>query len=99
MHSLRNVPGTEFSLSLVPDSLCAHCPHHTADDLCGEARKDLALTEDGQILWFCTRASYVYQDLIRAIDAQMTQAMLEDICRGCAWYPSAPAKRISAEVK
>ena len=36
---------------------------------------------------------YVYQDLIRAIDAQMTPAMLEDICRGCAWYPVSACKK------
>ena len=36
---------------------------------------------------------YVYQDLIRAIDTQMTPAMLEDICRGCAWYPVSACKK------
>ncbi|MFR5445010.1 MAG: DUF1284 domain-containing protein, partial [Butyricicoccus sp.] len=30
VHSLRNVPGTRIRLVFGSDSLCAHCPHHTA---------------------------------------------------------------------
>ena len=39
VHSLRNVPGTRIRLVFGSDSLCAHCPHHTADDLCEAQEK------------------------------------------------------------
>ena len=38
---------------------------------------------------------YVYQDLIRAIDAKATPEILADICRDCCWFPvSACCKNI-----
>ena len=39
VHSLRNVPGTRIRLVFGSDSLCARCPHHTADDLCEAQEK------------------------------------------------------------
>ena len=99
VHSLRNVPGTRIRLVFGSDSLCAHCPHHTADDLC-EAQEKVSRFDRKTVEYFgLHEGEYVYQDLIRAIDTQMTPAMLEDICRGCAWYPVSACKRISAEMK
>ena len=36
---------------------------------------------------------YVYQDLIRQIDAQMTPEMLQDICGNCSWYPVSACRK------
>ena len=93
VHSLRNVPGTRIRLVFGSDSLCAHCPHHTADDLC-EAQEKVSRFDRKTVEYFgLHEGEYVYQDLIRAIDAQMTPAMLEDICRGCAWDPVSACKK------
>ena len=93
VHSLRNVPGTRIRLVFGSDSLCAHCPHHTADDLC-ESQEKVSRFDRKTVEYFdLHEGEYVYQDLIRAIDAQMTPAMLEDICRGCAWYPVSACKK------
>ncbi len=98
VHSLRNVPGTRIRLVFGSDSLCAHCPHHTAWTTCAKHRKKVSRFDRKTVEYFdLHEGEYVYQDLIRAIDAQMTPAMLEDICRGCAWYPVSACKRISAE--
>ena len=92
VHSLRNVPGTRIRLVFGSDSLCARCPHHTADDLC-EAQEKVSRFDRKTVEYFdLHEGEYVYQDLIRAIDTQMTPAMLEDICRGCAWYPVSACK-------
>ena len=93
VHSLRNVPGTRIRLVFGSDSLCTHCPHHTADDLC-ESQEKVSRFDQKTVEYFgLHEGEYVYQDLIRAIDAQMTPAMLEDICRGCAWYPVSACKK------
>ena len=93
VHSLRNVPGTRIRLVFGSDSLCARCPHHTADDLC-EAQEKVSRFDRKTVEYFgLHEVEYVYQDLIRAIDTQMTPAMLEDICRGCAWYPVSACKK------
>ena len=78
VHSLRNVPGTRIRLVFGSDSLCAHCPHHTADDLC-EAQEKVSRFDRKTVEYFdLHEGEYVYQDLIRAIDTQMTPAMLEE---------------------
>lgn len=93
VHSLRNVPGTRIRLVFGSDSLCAHCPHHTADDLC-ETQEKVSRFDRKTVEYFdLHEGEYVYQDLIRAIDTQMTSVMLEDICRGCAWYPVSACKK------
>ena len=47
------------------------------------------------IIYFMSEKDYVYQDLIRAIDAKATPEMLADICRDCCWFPvSACCKNI-----
>ena len=77
VHSLRNVPGTRIRLVFGPDSLCAHCSHHTADNLC-EAQEKVSRFDRKTVEYFgLHEGEYVYQDLIRAIDTQMTPAMLE----------------------
>ena len=87
-------PGEKIRLTFGPDSLCACCPHNT-DGLWTQEK--VSRFDRKTVEYFgLHEGEYVYQDLIRAIDAQMTPAMLEDICRGCAWYPVSACKRISA---
>lgn len=69
----------ESGLSLARILWCAHCPHHTADDLC-ESQEKVSRFDRKTVEYFgLHEGEYVYQDLIRAIDARMTPAMLEDI--------------------
>ena len=79
-------PVNQIRLTFGPDSLCACCPHNT-DGLCDTQDKVSRFDRKTVEYFDLHEGEYVYQDLIRAIDAQMTPAMLEDICRGCAWYP------------
>ena len=67
VHSLRNVPGTRIRLVFGSDSLCAHCPHHTADNLC-EAQEKVSRFDRKTVEYFdLHEGEYVYQDLIRAM--------------------------------
>ena len=34
-----------------------------------------------------------YQELIREIDAKMTEEMLADICEGCGWFPISACRK------
>lgn len=84
--------GEKIRLTFGPDSLCACCPHNT-DGLCDTQEKVSRFDRKTVEYFGLHEGEYVYQDLIRAIDAQMTPAMLEDICRGCAWYPVSACKK------
>ena len=41
---------------------------------------------------------YIYQELVKKIQEEITPEMLADICDGCSWYPiSACRKKILGE--
>ena len=66
--------GTRIRLVFGSDSLCAHCPHHTADDLC-ESQDKVSRFDRKTVEYFdLHEGEYVYQDLIRAIDTQIDSA-------------------------
>ena len=41
----------------------------------------------------CDTQEYSYQELIREIDAKMTEEMLADICEGCGWFPISACRK------
>ena len=92
VHRLRHVPGERFRLTFGADSLCEHCPHCMADGRCEDQEKVDRFDRKTIACFALREGEYVYQELIRAIDAQMTPAMLADICQGCGWYPVSACK-------
>ena len=93
VHSLRNVPGTRIRL-VFGSILCVRTARTIPLTTCAKHRKKVFHFDRKTVEYFdLHEGEYVYQDLIRAIDTQMTPAMLEDICRGCAWYPVSACKK------
>lgn len=92
VHRLRHVPGEKIQLTFGPDSLCACCPHNT-DGLCGTQDKVSRFDRKTVQYFGLKEGEYVYQELISAIDARMTPAMLADICEGCSWYAVSACRR------
>ena len=84
---LRNEPETRIELTFGADSLCACCPHRIGENRC-DTQEKVTRFDRKVIEYFGLReGEYSYQALIRAIDAQITPAVLADICADCAWYP------------
>ena len=84
-------PESGLSLARI---LCARTARTTPLTTCAKHRKKVSRFDRKTVEYFgLHEGEYVYQDLIRAIDTQMTPAMLEDICRGCAWYPVSACKK------
>ena len=54
-----------------------------------------ALAANKKVPMYHQEKDYVFQDLIREIDAKATPEILADICRDCCWFPiSACCKNI-----
>lgn len=95
VHQLREVPGTRIHLTFSTDTLCSCCPNKLGEDLCDTQEKVKWYDRKTVEYFGLKEKDYVYQDLIRAIDAKATPEMLADICRDCCWFPvSACCKNI-----
>ena len=95
VHQLRDVPGTTIRLTFSTDTLCSCCPNKLGEDLCDTQEKVKRYDAKTVEYFGLEEKEYVYQDLIRAIDAKATPEILADICRDCCWFPvSACCKNI-----
>ena len=95
VHQLREVPGTKIQLTFSTDTLCSCCPNKLGTDLCDTQEKVKRYDRKTVEYFGLEEKDYVYQDLIRAMDAKATPEMLADICRDCCWFPvSACCKNI-----
>lgn len=84
---LREEKNLEIELVLSTDDICSHCPKMRAPGLCEE--NDTVLVCDHKVLaaFGLGEGVYQYAALVQAIRAEMTPAILEDICGECSWYP------------
>ena len=70
-------------------------PNKLGEDLCDTQEKVKRYDAKTVEYFGLEEKEYVYQDLIRAIDAKATPEILADICRDCCWFPiSACCKNI-----
>jgi len=64
-------------------------------DLCEDNEKVKRLDKKVVDYFGLEEKSYIYQDIIREINAKMTASLMDDICSECSWYSvSACKKRI-----
>ena len=96
---LRNRPGTKITLTFSTDTLCSCCPHKEGEDLCDTQEKVKRFDQKVVDYFGLEEKEYSYQELIREIDAKMTEEMLADICEGCGWFPISACRKISVRNK
>lgn len=69
------------------DDICNKCPKMLGEDLC-ETNEKVKLIDQKITEYFGIEAKkYVYKDIIQKINTKMTEAMMDDICGNCEWYP------------
>ena len=93
VEQLRNVPGTKITLTFSTDTLCSCCPHKEGEDLCDTQEKVKRFDQKVVDYFGLEEKEYSYQELIREIDAKMTEEMLADICEGCGWFPISACRK------
>ena len=91
----RTLFRTLFATGLLAAGLCSCCPNKLGTDLCDTQEKVKRYDAKTVEYFGLEEKDYVYQDLIREIDAKATPEILADICRDCCWFPiSACCKNI-----
>ena len=91
---LRNEDNTQIEIVFCTDDICTHCPHKAGEDLCDENARVKAFDKKVTDYFGIEERSYIYQDIIKEINAKMTASMMDDICGSCNWYPVSACKRV-----
>ena len=84
---LRNDDNTTVDIVFSTDDICSKCPRMIEVDLCESNEKVKRLDEKVVAYFEIAEKRYLYQDIIREINAKMTSEIMDDICSECEWYP------------
>jgi len=91
---LRNDANAVVEIVFSTDDICGKCPRMIDHDLCESNDKVKRFDAKVAAYFGIEEKRYIYQDIIREINAKMTSAMMDDICSECEWYPISACKRI-----
>ena len=93
VEKLRGSEPVEIELVFDTDVLCTACPHKLGEDLCDTNEKVKGFDHKLVNYFNLKEGKYIYQELIKTIDAGMTEEMMADICKGCEWYPVSSCRK------
>ena len=93
VHQLRDVPGTTIHLTFSTDTLCSCCPNKLGTDLCDTQEKVKRYDAKTAEYFGLEEKDYVYQDLIREIDAKLRRRSSPTSAATAAGSPSVPAAK------
>ena len=84
---LRNDANAIVEIVFSTDDICKKCPRMLDANLC-ESNDKVKRFDKKVVEYFgIEEKCYIYQDIVREINAKMTSSIMEDICSDCEWYP------------
>ena len=89
---LRSEPGVAIRIVFSTDDICAKCPQMLGEDHCQDNSKVKIIDKKLVDYFGLEEKEYNYQDVVAEINAKMTEAMMNDICYDCSWYPVSACK-------
>lgn len=90
---LRKEANAMVDIVFSTDDICEKCPNMISTDLCKDQYKVKRFDRKMIDYFGLEEKSYIYQEIVREIDAKMTEAIMDDICATCSWYPVSACKR------
>jgi len=90
---LRNEANAVVEIVFSSDDICRKCPQMTKDNLCESNEKVIRYDKKVEFYFGIEEKSYIYQDIIHKINAEMTPSIMDDICSDCEWYPISDCKK------
>ena len=93
VNTLRGDEPVKIRLVFSTDTLCQPCPNKRGEGLC-KSQDNVSRFDSKTIQYFnLEEKEYIYQDIVREINSQMTPEILKDICSGCGWYPISSCRK------
>jgi len=96
---LRNDENAVVDIVFSTDDICAKCPRMLGIDLCKDNAKVKLLDKKVKDYFCIEETQYVYKDIVSKINSQMTNAMMDNVCSDCAWYPVSACRKNIAHKK
>ena len=90
---LRSGEDVAVDIVFSTDDICSKCPKMLGVDLCEDNEKVKRFDKKVISYFGIEEKSYIYQEIIKEINANMTISMMDDICEDCNWYPISACKR------
>ena len=90
---LRNDDNVVVDIVFSTDDICGKCPRMIGNDLCVSNEKAKCFDQKVIDYFGIEEKSYIYQDILREINAKMTTDMMDDICGDCEWYPISACRK------
>ena len=90
---LRSGENVVVDIVFSTDDICEKCPNMLDGDLCKNNDKVKDLDRKVVEYFGIEERKYMYKDIIRKINSQMTATIMDDICFVCEWYPMSACKR------
>ena len=96
---LRNEENAVVDVVFSTDDICKRCPNMLGVDLCNDNKKVKAFDRKVTDYFGVEEKRYIYKYIVSKINAQMTEAIMDDICSGCSWYPVSACKKNILNIK
>jgi hypothetical protein len=90
---LRNDANPTVEIVFSTDDICTKCPRKLGENLCEHNEKVNHFDSKVVFYFGIDEKEYDYRDLVKEINSKMTLSMMDDICRGCEWYPMIACKK------
>jgi hypothetical protein len=90
---LRNAENAAVDIVFTTDDICGKCPRMIKKGVCQSEEKVKRFDKKVVDYFGIEEKSYIYQDIIREINAKMTPDMMDNICSDCEWYPISACKK------
>lgn len=90
---LRGDANVIIEIVFSTDDICSKCPKMIGEGLCEDNNKVNRFDKKMIDYFTLEEKCYVYDDLIREINAKITPSILDDICSNCSWYLVSNCKR------
>jgi len=90
---LRGIENFEVDIVFSTDDICVKCPKMLGFDRCEDNEKVKRIDKKVIDYFGIKEKSYIYQEIIKQINSNMTVSMMDDICGDCDWYAESACKR------
>ena len=90
---LRSGENVIVDIVFSTDNICSKCPKMFDVDLCEDNEKVKRFDRKIIDYFGIEERNYIYHEIIKKINSQMTLSMMDDICSECNWYDISVCKK------
>lgn len=91
---IRNNKNSKINLIFSTDDICKSCPEKLGTDLCSSNEKVKTIDKKVVKYFNLEEKEYNYNNIVNYIKENMTEDIMDDICKSCEWYSISKCKKV-----